>query len=944
MSNAAYVPGTQALAFGPFRLFPVQRLLLEDEQPIRLGSRALDILVALVERAGEVVAKEDLIARAWPNTVVDEAALRVHVAALRKVLSGESGIRYVENVSGRGYRFVAPLARLDDGQRACVMRMTTKRGFKLPPLFSRVIGRADVVNELAVQLSRQRLVTIVGAGGIGKTTVAIATTERLAASYQHGACFVDLATIADRQLVPAALASVLGLAVYSDDPTAALAASLANERRLIVLDNCEHVIEAAAALAEKLVQAARGVHILTTSREPLQAEREWVYHLPPLLVPLPSDGLAAAEALTYSGIELFAERAKASLDHFELDDADVPIVVDLCRRLDGIPLAIELAAARLDLFGLRGLAARIEDCLQLLTRGRRTALPRHQTLRATLDWSHGLLSDTEQVILRRIAVFPGSFDLESAGAVVTDSEIGADELALGITSLGTKSLLVTDVTGGQVLFRLLNTTRVYALEKLTLSGESTATSRRHAEFLCLVCEGARAASSSIVAWLTKFGRMIDDVRAALDWCLSPQGNTAIGARLTVVSAPIWFRLSIVDEFRRRLEQLQQAVKASSALDAALEMKLNAMLGFALMHAKGPTPEMTAAFERAMAIADLLDDATTRWRARWGLATARLAAGDYSLAVEISERTRQDARHLGDDAVLMSERLMALTHHLAGNQAIARRHAEYVLSRRIVIGSWFGDDAYHLDHHVAAHSILSKILWLQGFPDQAICAAHRAVTDGLRADHALSLCFALFCACPVALWVGDVHAANRFTSTLLDHSTRHSLPYWHFWGRCFDAALRLQQGAIRPGESHLDLLDDPLFGVVHLEMVTTSCEQPFGANTVTRIEEDTTTWCRPEILRIEGEAFLKAASPDATTAEILFRRSLDEAREHGAHSWELRTAVSLARLWRRQGRGREAHNLLAPVYARFTEGFGTPDVRRAKSLLDKLIASGDGEKP
>ncbi|MET0537898.1 MAG: hypothetical protein ABWZ64_08080, partial [Xanthobacteraceae bacterium] len=196
----------------------------------------------------------------------------------------------------------------------------------------------------------------------------------------------------------------------------------------------------------------------------------------------------------------------------------------------------------------------------------------------------------------------------------------------------------------------------------------------------------------------------------------------------------------------------------------------------------------------------------------------------------------------------------------------------------------------------------------------------------------------------ALWVGDVQAANRFTSTLLDHSTRHSLPYWHFWGRCFDAALKLQQGEIRPAESCLDLLRDPLFGVVHLEMVTTSCEQPFGANTIARADEDTTNWCRPEILRIEGEAVLKGADPDATTAEILFRRSLDEAREHGAHSWELRTASSLAQLWRRQGRGREARNLLAPVYARFTEGFGTPDVRRAKSLLDKLVASGDGGKP
>ncbi|WP_210164435.1 winged helix-turn-helix domain-containing protein [Bradyrhizobium sp. Ai1a-2] len=930
------MPSTQVLAFGPFRLLQVQRVLLEGTRPLRLGKRALEILFALVERAGEVVGKEELIARVWPNTVVDEAALRVHVAALRKVLGGESGARYVENVSGRGYRFVAPLTRLDDSQSEGFARLEAERHAKLPALFSRMIGRSDAVIALAELLPQQRLVTIVGAGGIGKTTVAVATADRHFDSYEDGACFVDLATITDHSLVPAALASALGLAVYSGDPTVALAAFLANRRMLIVLDNCEHVVTAAAQLAESLLRASPGVHILATSREPLLAEGEWVYRLGPLLVPSPSANLSAAEALTFSAIQLFTERAMASLDNFKLDDADVPIVADLCRRLDGIPLAIELAAARLEAFGLRGLATRLEDRLQLLTKGRRTALPRHQTLRAMLDWSYGLLSNAEQIILRRISVFPGSFDLESTRAVVSDGEISALDLFHAVTSLGAKSLITMDVTGEQVLFRLLDTTRVYALEKLRSAGESVVVSQRHAEFFCTVCERARAPSTSTAAWLARFGRTIDDVRAALDWSLSPNGNAAIGAKLTVVSAPIWFQLSIVDEYRRRLEYLRLAFGTTLALDPELEMKLNAMLGYTLMHTKGPSVEMTDVFSRALEIADLHDEAVTRWRALWGLGMAHVAAGDYISAVAISEKTRQRARDLGDEAVVMSERLLALTHHLAGNQTIARRHAECVLNQRVMNGSSFGNDAYQLDHRVAARGVLSQILWLQGFPDQALCTAREAVAEGLSSDHVLSLCFALFCACPVALWVGNMQAANRFVTMLLDHAARHSLSYWLFWGHCFDAALRLREGGMEePAGRLLDLQRDPLFSAVHREMITTSCQEQFGAG-VGAIARPA-HWCGPEILRIEGEGILKEASSDVATAEARFRTSLDLARKQGALSWELRAATSLARLWRKQGRGREAHELLSSIYTRFTEGFGTVDVTSARLLLDELVA-------
>jgi predicted ATPase/DNA-binding winged helix-turn-helix (wHTH) protein len=941
MSHGVQQPDAPVLAFGSFRLLPVQRVLLEGDQPIRLGSRAFEILFALIERSGDIVGKEELIARVWPNTIVEEATLRVHIAALRKVLGCDNNGRYVENISGRGYRFVAPVTRLGDSKPAPVARIDpTARLSELPAPFSRVIGRADVVKDLTARLPQRRFVTVVGPGGIGKTTVAVATAERLAASYAQGACFVDLATVTDHALVPATLASALGLAVHTDDPMPAILAFLAEKQLMIVLDNCEHVIESAAAVAERLLRAAPKVHILATSREALRAEGEWVHHLGPLSIPPPSASLATAEALEFSAIRLFVERAAASLDSFELDESDVPIVADLCRRLDGVPLAIELAVARIDLFGARGLAARLGDSLQLLNKGRRTAVSRHQTLRATLDWSHGLLSETEQVILRRIAVFPGRFDLESAGAVATSGEIGAGELLDGITSLSAKSLITTDVTGEQVLFRLLETTRLYALEKLEACGEGRTTRQRHAELCCAMCEEARNPSTSTAAWLARFGRMVDDVRVALEWCFSPEGDATMGAKLTVVSAPIWFQLSIVDEYRRDLERAQRALKASNAPDAATDMKLNVMLGYAYMHTTGPLPGMTAAFERALEIADLLGETTAQWRALWGLGMARVAAGHYSSAVELSRRALHAAAPLGDEPVIMSERLLAMSHHFAGNQAIARRHAERVLAHDVATGSWIGNDAYQLNHHVAARGLLAEILWLQGFPDRALHTAQQAVAEGLSADHALSLCFALFCACPAALWAGDLPAASRLVAMLLKHSAQCSLPYWHFWGRCFAAALRLRRHELAgPPGTFLELLRNPFFSAVHLETLTTICEQPFAADAIARAEAGVATWCRPELLRIEAESILKDSGSDsAGAAEALLRRSLDAAREQGALSWELRTATSLARLWRKQDRGLRAHALLASVYGRFTEGFETADLVKARSLLDDLAAS------
>ena len=495
--------GYEVLAFGPFRFDPLRHVLREGDKPVRLRSRALGILLALVERAGETVSLNELHDRVWKNSVVEGGALRVHMAALRKILGeGKSGMRYVENVSGQGYRFVAPVTRLYEilqpgglglaaattPVRICGATDALASGTlayhanTLPTPLTRMLGRAQVHSRLAARVPQQRFVTVTGPGGIGKTTLAVSVAQTLAPSYAHGVCFVDLALLAEPRGIAGALATGLGLGASGTDPLPDILTFLRDKSLLLLLDNCEHLIEAAADLAEKVLRHAPAVHILATSREQLRAEGESVHRLAPLEMPEREGARNRAEALAFAALQLFVERAGESSDTFELADADVPLIARICRRLEGNPLAIELAAGHVDLLGVAGVATRLDRGLHLFVRGRRTAVPRHQTLRATFEWSYELLSQSEQSILCRLAVFVGSFDLRCARALAVDETVNAAQVFEGLINLVAKSLIVADVTAEKVRYRLLDTTRAHALEKLCDSGELPKIQRRHAEF------------------------------------------------------------------------------------------------------------------------------------------------------------------------------------------------------------------------------------------------------------------------------------------------------------------------------------------------------------------------------------------------------------------------------------------------------------------------------
>ena len=824
----------------------------------------------------------------------------------------------------------------------------------LPAPTSDLIGRATALAEVTEVLGAHRLVTLIGAGGIGKTRLGLEVARQQLPSFADGVWVAELAPLSDPGLVPVTVAVALGLTL----PAAAesperVASALGGRRLLLVLDNCEHVIEAAAHMAEAVLRADPHARVLATSREPLRAPGEYVYRV--LSLEVPAEGTEDRDdLLDAAAVKLFVARAQAVAVRFSPDARTVAITGAICRRLDGIPLAIELAAARTATLGVGELAARLDDRFRLLTGGHRTALPRHQTLRATLDWSYELLPAIERTVLHRLAIFAGGFTLEAASAVATAADLGAPEVVDSVTNLAAKSLVVVEVAGAVTRYRLLETTRAYALEKLTKSGELDQVARRHAEYYRDLFERAEAEweTRATVEWVAASGRQIDNVRAALDWAFSPSGDASIGAALTAASVPLWFRHSLMVECRGRVERALASLEPGSGRGGRREMQLFAALGVSLMQTKGPAPDTSAAWTTALEIAERVDDTEYQLRALWGLWHFRISRGECRAALALAESfCDRVARTANPADVPVGDRMVGVTLHYLGDQPNARRYLERMLRGYVAPAHRSHAVRFQYDQRVASRMVLARILWLQGFPDQALRTAQSNVEDARAIDHALSLCYALEAACLVALWSGDLPAAGRAVAMLLDHSARHALAVWHARSRCLNGVRLIKRGEVRGGlpllRDALDELRETGFVPHHTALLGTVAQGLAGNGEIAqglatidealaRSERDEEYWCIAELLRVKGELVLLEGAPDAApTAEEHLQHALRWARRQEALSWELRCATGLAQLWHQQGRTDPARQLLSPIYRRFTEGFDTADLQAAKTLLSGL---------
>jgi predicted ATPase/DNA-binding winged helix-turn-helix (wHTH) protein len=936
------------ISFGPYRLLAAQRLVLEGDKPVRLGSRAFDILTALVERAGEVVSKEELIARAWPKMFVEEANLKIQVSALRRALGdGQGDNRYVATVVGRGYNFVAQTRKEEPSPSPTIATVALHN---LPFATTRMIGREQIATTLVTQLSHQRLMTVVGPGGIGKTTVGLASAERMIGAYEHGVWLVDLAPLGDPGLVPSALATVLGLEVCTENSLPSLVAALRDSRMLLLLDNCEHVIDAAAGLAAALISGAPGIDILATSREPLGVRGERVHRLGPLNSPEASSGLTAKEAAAFPAVQLFVERVTAIVKDFTLTDANARLVVAICRRLDGLPLAIEFAAPRVEVLGVEALAARLDDSLRLLGGQRRAALPRHRTMQAIVGWSYSLLSQDEQRLFRALSIFTGGFTVAAAAAIAMDAATTDADAIDRLADLVAKSLVVADASGPKPRFRLLDTTRAYAIEKLDESSERERIARRHAEYYRDLFERAEreVPGRPLGVWLADYSPEIDNLRAALNWAFSRGDDQSIGVALTAAAVSLWRRLSLLEECRSRAKQALDALAVARNQDPYAEMRLHAALGAST----GEATEIGAAFTSALAVAERLGDLEYRLRALGGLYFFHAASGRYRAAQSFAQGFHDLAASSSDlSAQVFGENILGSTKHFLGDQISARHHLERVLTRDA--NTYHGRDVvrlqdiirFQIDGHVSARVFLARVLWLQGFSDQAVRTAEMSVEEAKATGHAVSLCYTLAsAACPIALWVGNLSTAAHYTGMLVDNSRKHGLPFWSAHGSRLQRVVVLKGGDIVAGSQPLD----PSFDEVGqsnvgfrfftsrsqlVEILVQSGRMAEGLSVLNGMEQFEAGCYTPELLRLKGElSLLHGTLAAAETAKDLFRRALDEAHWQGALSWELRAATSLARLLRNQGRPADATACLQPIYDRFTEGFITADLIAAKELL------------
>jgi predicted ATPase/DNA-binding winged helix-turn-helix (wHTH) protein len=937
--------------FGRFRVVPRRRELLADGRPIELGGRAFDVLMALIEASGTVVSKDELMRRVWAGRIVEENTLQGAISALRKAFGADRAL--IRTVAGRGYQFTGEIrarSAADSESEARRAAPAAAEPPRRPEPVSELIGREAELSAVTDLVTTQRLVTLIGEGGIGKTRLGLEVARRLLPEFPDGVRVAQLAPLSDPELLPITVATALGLELAAGAISAeSVANALGAKRLMLVLDNCEHVIDAAAGMAKALLHGNSAARVLATSREPLRTEGECLYRVPSLVVP--EEGTEDTEqVLRHGAVRLFVARARAADPHFSPDSRIAAAVAGICRRLDGIPLAIELAAARGGVLGIPEIAARLDDRFQLLTGGHRTALPRHQTLRATLDWSYELLPAPERVMLRRLAIFAGGFTLTAASAVAVSAEFAASDVVDGVANLVAKSLVAADVGGAIARYRLLETTRAYALEKLAESGEIQWIARRHAECYRDSLAAVVQDKTAIDDWRTSYAPEIDNLRAALAWAFAPGGDAVIGVALAAASAPVWFGMSLLTECHNWTEKAVACVDPSGR-GTRHEMQLQAALGFSLMFTKGMTSEAHAALMRAVELAEGLDDPDYQVRTLFGLCVFRLRLADFRGALELARQCEAVADRVSDPGARpTADWTLGVSLFFLGNLASAQTHLQRVRDGHRSASPRADIVRFGFDRRVDALGKLGIVRWLQGFPDQAIQASGSSIDEAKTLEHPVSLCLANWAASTISLWVGDLAASERSTAMLLDHAERHSLDSHYPFGLGFEGELSATRGdfvlGVRLLRTCLDGLREARFQTFYgvflgdlAKAVAATGNVEEGLATIDEAlgfaERSGEAWYIPELLRIKGEVLLQQREPNAIDAEHQFLRSLAWARRQGALSWELRSTTSLARLWRDQARTKEAHELLAPVYHRFTEGLDAVDVKAAKVLVESV---------
>ena len=928
----------KVLSFGPFELSIGSRLLTNGTTIVPLGARAMDLLIVLIEQPDKIVSRRTLIERVWPERGADQVSLRVQISALRKALAqSDPGRRYIANVPGRGYRFAVPIS-----SSSPAVELEGASRSSLPARLARMVGRKNSIATIQAKLAAQRFVTIVGPGGIGKTTVAVAVAHEMRSVFDSKTHFVDLGSLGSAPLVAPALAASLGLVIQTDDVVPALVDRLLEAPTLLVLDGCEHVIDGVSTLAEKLFQRVRTLHLLATSREAMRVEGEYVHELPALACPPDSAEASAKDVLQYPAVRLLVDRVRAVRGHFELTDNDAPLAAAICRRLDGIALAIELVAGRVDIYGLSRTASLLDDGLNLSWVGRRTAKPSHQTLDATLEWSYGLLDEAERLVLSRLAVFSGGFTFEAAVAVAADERIDESRVSDCIWELRSKSMIA--VRGHQSRLRLLDVTRTFAAQRLGDGRERNILRRRHALYFSDLFK--QGASTGVSHWPKALAVEVDNLRAAVNWAFSAEGDARIAVELAAASASSWMGMALLTECR---EWMTKAVSRLDTVNSGTrqEMIIQSALASCMMFTGGMTEESYATWAKAGGLAEGLNDVERQLDSLLVLWAHQIRLPNYVKAIELADRCGDVAERTGErGAIATANYMRGISYHHAGRLQHAESclelslHRDDEAARRAII------NRFGYDRKVDAMGILANVAWLRGSPDHARRLNQMAIAEARQLDHVVPLCVALASAGFNMYLTGPEDGETEaLANELVERAGKYSVESYHGLGLSLQALCRVRRGDIDAAQamlySGLEKLSAARYGVFNwifpgefarCMAAGGLAQQGLDIFNRAKIDLAENSWYAPELRRIRGELSLSNNEGIAVCRQY-FLSALDLSAEQASLSWSLRAATSLAIAEKSMTRREAAHKTLQAAHARFREGVETFDLRLATRVLN-----------
>jgi len=931
---------SEIISFGPFALSRSRRQLTKNGAPVRLGGRAFDLLSILVEQAGSVVSQKELLERVWPGIYVEDVSLRVRIADLRRVLEqDEEERRYLANIPGRGYSFIGEISRSTVETRA----EAADPRYNLPKLHPLVVGRDETTDEVCRALKARRFLSLVGPGGIGKTTVALSAAWALLDEFKGEVCFVELSPLGQPSLLTATVASSFGLPVHTGDPIPALVDRLSGRPVLLVLDGAEHLILDAAVLAERLFVDSRDLHILVTSREALRVQGESVFLVPGLESPPDVGGLTLAEVGGFSAARLFLDRCVMAGLQRDFTDADAPTIVAICRKLGGLPLALEFAAGRAGAHGLTETGALLNTEFALRWPGRRTAPPRHQTLRAMLDWSFNLLSETERIVLRRLSVFAGRCTPAAVRHIAAHTDLWEQDVLDALNGLVAKSLVSVDASGEADRFRLLDTTRSYATTKLAKAGELDALRRRQATYYRDVLKGVGGGSRK-----DRDPIDIDDIRAALRWSFGKRGDEVLGAELVAHSASIWFSRALLSECHAWMSKAAEVYERHDAAAREL-MVILGVRGSAEMQMHGFSAESTLTWMKTLELAESLHDSLGQFSAYMSLWVGDLREAWYSKALATAERCLRASDKISHPAFRpAAEWMVGHTLHQLGRLQESQEHLNASLSCDTEEARLSFVRSTGLDRRTNLLATMANTLWMMGFAEQAQPCGESAIASARALQFELAVGEAM-------IWTGfnrylsdpEIGAIEQDMVELLEHGRSRAVDSEVGFALSILGLCQARRGDFEAGRKSVSE-GLGLFAKAHLEsfspiVLAHLCETTIGLGRdreaaglmadLRARDRNPEHFCTPEILRVR--ALLLIAQGNQRGGEELFRDALAMARRQGALAWELKTASSAAKFLIGRGRHAEALAMLEPVYDRFTEGFETADLRTARETLSRL---------